>query len=139
MIRQLGISAEDVLEIVAREQTEMQRREALYRGGHPGLDLSGKTAIVVDDGLATGSTMVAAVRHVRSLEPARVVVAAPVGSRQACDLLRKEADEVVCPAIPENFYAVGEWYRDFRQTGDSEVCDLLRQSRLQLGRSRACA
>jgi predicted phosphoribosyltransferase len=138
MIRELGISREDVAEIVAREQAEMQRRELLYRGGKPALDLAGRSAIVVDDGLATGSTMVAAVRHARSLHPARVIVAAPVGSRQACAHLRKEADDVVCLAIPERFCAVGEWYRDFRQVDDSEVGNLLAESRRQLNRHAAC-
>ncbi|MGD1071378.1 MAG: phosphoribosyltransferase [Bryobacteraceae bacterium] len=134
MIRELGIADEDVEAIVEREQAEMKRREELYRGGNPALGLSRKSAILVDDGLATGNTMVAAVRHVRSLHPARVIVAVPVGSKQASNHLRKEADEVVCLAIPEIFYAVGEWYRDFRQISDAEVCDLLRESRLQMSK-----
>ena len=138
MIRELAISREDVEEIVAREQAEMQRRERVYRGDKPALDLAGRTAIVVDDGLATGSTMVAAVRHARSLQPARTIVAAPVGSRQACALLQREADDVVCLAVPERFYAVGEWYRDFRQVDDSEVGSLLAESRRQLSRHAAC-
>jgi predicted phosphoribosyltransferase len=137
MIRELAISREDVEEIVAREQAEMRRREQVYRGDKPAPDLAGRTAIVVDDGLATGSTMVAAVRHARSMHPARVIVAAPVGSRQACAHLRQEADDVVCLAIPERFYAVGEWYRDFRQVEDSEVGALLEESRRQLNRHAA--
>jgi len=137
MIRQLGIADEDIDEIVAREQAEIERREDLYRGGKPPIDLHGKTAIVIDDGLATGSTMLAAVRHLRTLHPARVIVAVPVGSREACRHLREEADELVCLAIPDRFYAVGEWYRDFRQVGDTEVCTLLHESHLQLSKHPA--
>jgi predicted phosphoribosyltransferase len=128
MIRELGICDDEVEEIVAREQAEMKRREELYRAGEPALDLHGQTAILVDDGLATGNTMMAAVRHARSLKAAGVVIAIPVGSRQACERLRKEADDLVCLAIPELFYAVGEWYRDFSQVSDSEVQNLLAES-----------
>ena len=125
MVRQLGISAEQVEKVVEREQAEMKRREALYRGGQPTADLAGRTAILVDDGLATGSTMLAAVRHVRNLGAARVVVAVPVGSKEAYDDLRREADKVICLVVPEVFHAVGEWYRDFGQVGDEEVRKLL--------------
>lgn len=129
MIRELGVCDEEVEEIVAREQAEMKRREELYRAGEPALDLHGQTAILVDDGLATGNTMMAAVRHARSLHAAGVVIAIPVGSRQACDRLRKEADDFVCLAIPELFFAVGEWYRDFAQVSDREVQNLLERNR----------
>jgi putative phosphoribosyl transferase len=128
MIRELGISDEEVEEIVAREQAEMKRREELYRAGEPALDLNGQTAILVDDGLATGSTMIAAVHHASSLHAAGIVIAIPVGSRHACDRLRLEADNLVCLAIPELFFAVGEWYRDFAQVSDGEVQDLLEQT-----------
>lgn len=129
MIRELGIPDEDVEEIVAREQSEMKRREELYRGGKPETELSGKSAILIDDGLATGSTMIAAVRHARSLKPAKVIIGVPVGSREACARLRKEVDELVCLATPEFFCAVGEWYRDFQQVRDAEVENLLAESR----------
>lgn len=132
MICQLGISAEDIGEATAREQAEMNRREELYRGGSPAADLHGRQAILVDDGLATGSTMLAAVRHVRSLEPARVIIAVPVGSREGCDRLRHEADDLVCLATPEFFCAVGEWYREFAQVSDDEVRKRLAESRRQL-------
>ncbi|HTA47286.1 MAG TPA: phosphoribosyltransferase [Bryobacteraceae bacterium] len=128
MIVELGIADEDVEDITRREQAEMARREQLYRGGKPALDLNGRTAILVDDGLATGSTMVAAVRHAGKLNAAKVIVAVPVGSAQACGRLAREAHEVVCLAIPEAFYAVGEWYRDFRQVSDTEVQHLLVES-----------
>jgi predicted phosphoribosyltransferase len=131
-IQELGIADEDVENIIAREQTEMKRREDLYREGKPALDLHGRSAILIDDGLATGSTMSAAVRHARSLKPAKVIVGVPVGSAEACHRLRKEVDELVCLAIPECFFAVGEWYRDFGQVSDSEVRNLLAESRRQL-------
>lgn len=129
MIVELGIADEDIEETIGREQAEMRRREHLYRGGRPPLDLQGRTAILVDDGLATGSTMRAAVEHARSLKAAKIIVAVPVGSGQACARLRREADEVVCLATPEFFYAVGEWYRDFQQVSDAEVQNLLTESR----------
>lgn len=125
MIRELGIPDEEVEEITRREQAEMARREQLYRCGKAALDLNGQTAILVDDGLATGSTMVAAVQHAQALNAAKVIVAVPVGSAQACGRVGREADEVVCLAIPQAFYAVGEWYRDFQQVSDTEVQHLL--------------
>lgn len=131
-IRRLGISAQDIDEIVSREEEEMKRREDLYRGGRPAVDLHGKVAILVDDGLATGSTMLAAVRHVRRLEPARIVIAVPVGAREACTRLRREVDDLICLATPARFFAVGEWYRDFDQVSDAEVEHLLGESRQQL-------
>jgi predicted phosphoribosyltransferase len=132
MIRELGISDAEVDDIVAREQVEIRRREELYRAGRPGLDLRGRSVILVDDGLATGSTLMAAARHVRSLEPARIVIAVPVGSNAACVRLRREVDDVVCLATPDHFFSVGEWYRDFEQVGDAEVRKLLAESRQQL-------
>jgi putative phosphoribosyl transferase len=132
IIRQLGISAEDIEDTIARERAEMRRREELYRGENPALDLHGRAVILVDDGFATGSTMLAAVRHVHGLHPARVIVAVPVGSKDACDRLRQEVDDLVCLATPEHFFAVGEWYRDFEQVSDAEVRRLLTESRLQL-------
>ncbi len=128
MVRQLGISDEEVENAIEQEQEEMHRREAAYRAGKPAADLRGRTAILVDDGLATGSTMVAAVHHVRGLNPAKVIVAVPVGSADAVARLREEADGVVCLAAPPFFQAVGEWYRDFEQVGDKEVQALLVRS-----------
>jgi len=132
MIRQLGIRDEDVESIIAREREEMNRRERVFRENSPALNPKGRTAVVVDDGLATGSTMVAAARYVRSLAVSKLVIAVPVGSRDACARLRSEADELVCLATPERFFAVGEWYRDFRQVSDNEVRRLLAASRKQL-------
>jgi putative phosphoribosyl transferase len=129
LIRELGVSDEELEGVVARETLEMERRERLYRGGLPALHLRGRTVVLVDDGLATGSTMVAAARHVRGAHPQRVIVAVPVASSEACGRLRAEADECISLALPEPFYAVGEWYLDFRQTTDAEVQEILRCSR----------
>jgi predicted phosphoribosyltransferase len=125
VVDELGIPAEVIDTVTAAEGAELARREAEYRAGRPPLDVRGKTAVLVDDGLATGSTMRAAVRAVRGLGPARVVVAVPVGAAATCAELAAEADEVVCPVRPEPFLAVGYAYRDFAQTTDAEVRALL--------------
>jgi putative phosphoribosyl transferase len=117
------------IEAAAREElTELERREQAYREGRGALDLKGKTVILVDDGLATGSTMKAAVEAVRQRGPARIVVAVPVGAPQTCSEMRELADEVVCARKPEDFAAVGQFYADFEQTGDAEVRELLREA-----------
>ena len=139
MIQQLGISDEDVGRIVAREQAELRRREELFRGGKPAPDLHGKSAILVDDGLATGSTMLAAVRHARNLKPAKVIIGVPVASEEAVVHLRREVDELICLAIPELFSSVGEWYRDFQQVDDTEVETLLAESRRRLTKHLAAS
>jgi putative phosphoribosyl transferase len=120
---------EDVLEQVQRsERAELARRELSYRGSKPPLEMTGRTGILVDDGLATGATMEAAVRALRTLGAERVVVAVPVASPEARDRIAGVADEVVCLAAPALFSAVGQWYRDFGQTSDEEVRDLLARS-----------
>jgi predicted phosphoribosyltransferase len=111
--------------IAARESAELLRREKAYRSGRKPIDVKGKTVIVVDDGLATGASMYAAVRALRKLDARKIVVAIPVASQDAVESLRLEADEVVAPLVPEAFYAVGAHYEDFSQTSDQEVCDLL--------------
>ncbi len=121
----LSVSDEEIAVVVQREQAELVRREQLYRGERPLPALGGRTVIVVDDGLATGSTMRAAVAAIRRQQPARLVVAVPVGAAQTCETLRREVDDLVCPAMPEPFRAVGLWYRHFPQTSDDEVRDLL--------------
>lgn len=124
-MRMASFSNDEIDAIAAREQRELERREEAYRGGRPAPEIEGKTVILVDDGLATGSTMLAAVRALRLLHPRRVIVAVPVGSGDACELISREADEVVCPMVPEPFHAVGEWYRNFSQTTDEEVQQIL--------------
>jgi predicted phosphoribosyltransferase len=115
-----------VIEATTRaEQAELERREVEYRGTRPPLSVAGKVAILVDDGLATGSSMRAAVEALRRLKPARVIVAAPVGARESCEALRTAADDVVCALTPEPFSAVGLWYRVFAQTSDEAVRQLL--------------
>jgi putative phosphoribosyl transferase len=130
IVRAFAIPKSQIDVMVERARAEIARREALYRGGRAALDVTGRTAILVDDGVATGSTMMAAVRSLRPIT-ARLLVAVPVGSRGACDDLRREVDEVVCLQIPEPFHAVGEFYADFRQAGDDEVRELLAVTRGQ--------
>jgi putative phosphoribosyl transferase len=125
IVRQAGLDRKDLQEVSRREQQELERRERLYRGNRPFPDLAGRIAILIDDGLATGSTMRAAVEAVRASGAARVVVAVPVAPPETCDEFRKLTDEVVCVLTPEPFYAVGLWYDDFSQTTDEEVLDLL--------------
>lgn len=121
------VSEEQIDAVAARELRELQRREEMYRGHRAPPDVEGKAVILVDDGLATGSTMRAGVAALRQLDPARIVVAVPVGSTEACSMIRNEADEVLCAATPEPFYAVGQWYLNFAQTTDEEVQDILAQ------------
>src|SRR5579875_2593723 len=125
VIDKLNVPEEIIDAVAAEEQQELSRREHDYRAGRPPPDVRGRTVILVDDGLATGSTMRAAVAALRQQGPARIVVAVPVGAPETCTQLRREADEVVCAETPEPFYAVGAWYEDFSQTTDEEVRDLL--------------
>ncbi|MCP3137697.1 phosphoribosyltransferase [Pyxidicoccus xibeiensis] len=135
VVEQLEIPQEAINATAEREARELRRREQRYRDGRPPPDVSGRTVILVDDGLATGTTMRAAVAALRRLEPARIVVAVPVGATESCEVLAAEADEVICARMPEPFYAVGLWYRDFAQTTDEEVRELLSHAAMERGAS----
>ncbi len=135
LIRELGITADDLDEITARERKELERRARAYRGGRAPLDVHRRTVIVVDDGLATGATMSAAVAALRQMRPDRIVVAAPVASRDAVEALRRMADDVVVAEMPEPFTAVGVWYDDFAQTSDDDVRELLAERVVTSSRS----
>jgi predicted phosphoribosyltransferase len=135
LIADLRVSRQEINAAVAKERAEVERREKLYRAGRPAPKLRGRAVLIVDDGLATGSTMLVATRYVRALKPAKIIIAIPVGSREACDRLRKEADDFLCLATPEWFVAVGEWFRDFRQVSDAEVQRLLEESHHQIGQA----
>ena len=129
LISRLKIPPDLVDEITAIEFTELERRERLYRGTRTPVDVTGRTVIIVDDGLATGATMRAAVRALRKKNPQKIVVAVPVGARDTCKSFTNEVDTVaVCATTPEPFRAVGLWYRDFSQTTDEEVQQLLRKA-----------
>ncbi|RUL91595.1 MULTISPECIES: phosphoribosyltransferase [Micromonospora] len=119
------LDADDITEVQRREQAELDRREQLYRAGRPPLDLTGRTALIVDDGLATGATARAAVQVARHLGARRVVLAVPVGAQEACEMLAAEADEAICAQRPANFGAVGAYYDDFHEVSDDEVTEAL--------------
>jgi putative phosphoribosyl transferase len=125
VVRYLSIPGEMIEAVAADEQLELERREKLYRGSRPAPDVRGKTVILIDDGLATGSTMRAAAKALREQQPGRIVVGVPVSSSATCDEFRDEVDEIVCALTPEPFHGVGRWYEDFSQTSDEEVRELL--------------
>ena len=129
VVRMFQIPSRIVDRVTEREQQELERREREYRDESPGIPVAGKTAILIDDGLATGSTMRAAAEALRAQRPAKIVVAVPVAAAESCDEFRNEVDEVVCAITPDPFHAVGLWYQDFAQTTDEEVRELLRQAR----------
>lgn len=133
IIRSLGVGLESINEAVTREYKELKRRETKYRGDRPLPEITNRVVIVVDDGLATGASMRAALKDLGSQDPARLIVAVPVGAPDVCRALSREASEVICLLQPRFFNAVGNWYRKFTQTTDQEVRDLLKQARAETG------
>ena len=125
LVQMFGISDETIDRVTAAEQRELERREQLYRDARPVPDVKGRTVILIDDGLATGSTMRAAVQALREEGASKIVIAVPVAPPETCDAFRDEVDEVVCAVTPEPFRAVGIWYADFSETTDDEVRELL--------------
>ncbi|HET7124778.1 MAG TPA: phosphoribosyltransferase, partial [Bradyrhizobium sp.] len=121
LVEHLGIPDQMIDAVASRERQELARRERLYRGSRSPPDVRGRTVILVDDGLATGATMFAAIEALRNQNPARIVVAVPTASPDTCEEMKQKADEVICAITPEPFHAVGRWYRDFSQTTDEEV------------------
>jgi putative phosphoribosyl transferase len=125
VVRGLRISESVIEAVTAREQQELARRERLYREDRPPPDVRGRTVILIDDGLATGATMHAAITALRQQQPAQIVVAVPIAAPETCDGLKAVVDDVICAVTPEPFYAVGLWYEDFLPTTDDEVRELL--------------
>jgi predicted phosphoribosyltransferase len=129
VVHMLDIRPDEVAAVIRSEQEELKRRERLYRDDQPPPAMRNRTVILVDDGLATGSTMLAAVKALYAMRPQRIVVAVPAASKETCEDMRREVDDVVCATTPESFRAVGEWYEDFSQTTDDEVNELLERAR----------
>lgn len=132
VVRSMGVRPEQIDEVVAKEYKELKRREKEYRGDRPLPEITNRVVIVVDDGLATGASMRAALKDLGSQDPARLIVAVPVGAPEVCRALSREASEVICLMQPRFFNAVGNWYRKFTQTTDQEVRDLLKQARSEM-------
>lgn len=136
VVEQLGISDLDIALVTRAEKEELERREHLYRGSRPPLDVHGRTVILVDDGIATGSSLRAAIRALREMKPAAIVVATPVAPQRTFNRLGHEVDELVCVEMPEPFYGVGQFYHDFSQVSDEEVIELLDRASRQRGKQR---
>jgi putative phosphoribosyl transferase len=128
LVRTLNVPASMIELIEERERLELRRRERVYRGSRSAPDVSGRTVLLIDDGLATGATMQAAVAALRQQQPAWIVGAVPVASPDVCQEMATHVDEMVCVETPDHFYAVGLWYREFGPTSDEEVCSLLRRA-----------
>jgi putative phosphoribosyl transferase len=128
VLEQLGISDLDVAAVTRTEKEELERRERLYRGNRPPLDVHGQTVILIDDGIATGASLMAAIHALRQMKPAKVVVAIPVAPQATCYRLLREVDQLVCVEMPEPFYGVGHFYEDFSQVSDEEVNELLERA-----------
>jgi predicted phosphoribosyltransferase len=139
LIADLGITPLQVAEVADRETAELRRREALYRAGRPPIDIEGRVVYLVDDGLATGFTMRAAIGALRELGADRLVVAVPVGAEDTCEEIATQVDGLVCPFLPDPFHAVGLWYKNFEPTTDQEVQDCLAAAPLSFDATHASA
>jgi len=139
IVEALRMSPWDIELVTEREAKELKRREHAYRGRRPALDVKGRTVILVDDGIATGSGMRAAIDALRQMKPAQIVVAVPVAPATTCDHLRGEVDELICLATPEPFYGVGQFYYDFSQVSDEEVNELLDRAAREIRKEEALA
>ncbi len=128
VVLQLGINQHSIDREIAQQRQELQRREQVYRGDRARCSVTGKTVILVDDGIATGATVRAAVKAIKQQKPARLIVAAPTAAADTAKIIAREVDQIVCLATPEPYYAVGNWYRNFDQTSDAEVCALLNRA-----------
>ncbi len=126
MVNDLGVERDSIEAVTQKELVELNRRNLLYRGNRAAMDMRGRTVILVDDGLATGSTMRAAICAIRAQKPSRIVVAVPVGAKETCAQVASQVDELVCFLMPQSFRSVGEWYDDFSQTTDEQVLELMR-------------
>lgn len=133
VVRAYGVTEAEIAEVTEIEQRELERRERRYRGDREPPDVGGRCVILVDDGLATGSTMLAAVTALRKEQAGRIVVAVPIAPPETCDAFRDVVDDIVCVMTPEPFYAVGLWYEDFTQTTDDEVHELLDRAAREIG------
>lgn len=128
LIRELNISRPDIERITQTAKTELERRERVYRDGRPAIQATGKTVLLVDDGIATGASTLAAIETLRHMRPARLLLAVPVAPASTCKRLREKVDELVCVQSPERFYAIGQFYEDFSQVSDEEVIELLHRA-----------
>jgi putative phosphoribosyl transferase len=127
IIEAVGVSETQIAQTTQAVKADLERRERLFRGSRPPLKVEGRTVILVDDGIATGSSIRAAIRALRQMKPARIVVAVPVAPVSTCDCLRREVDELVCLHTPESFFAIGQFYADFSQVPDEDVAGLLQR------------
>jgi putative phosphoribosyl transferase len=135
VVDMLGIPAQAIETIEARERLEVERRERAFRAGRRSIDVAGKRVILVDDGLATGSTMLAAIEALRTRDPSQIIAAVPVAPPETCETLAEYADQMICLVTPTRMHAVGAWYDDFEQTSDAEVHELLEAAAHHLGRA----
>ncbi|CAN5903791.1 phosphoribosyltransferase [soil metagenome] len=132
LVAELGVSKENVERVIKRESAELARRERLYRGARPPLEFEGRTVILIDDGIATGASMRAAVAALKQRHLGKLVVAVPVAAAETCATLARKVDEIICLKTPEPFYGVGRWYKHFSQTSDEEVQALLKEAAAEM-------